>query len=145
MQRCTMSTYSKMLWIKMLAGLAAFPMLACGQDFNLSPTFTGHAVALQVNQLGGDSFVLADTGPAPARGGQSENSLRDTPPNPVVDAHLLYAVTVGGGSRNRSHASLSFVSMKLGSHYVTALWVESEATATGEFLNVASDGKSDLQ
>ena len=62
----------------MLAGLAAYPTLACGQDFNLSPTFAGQAVALQVNQLGAEAVSLAETGPAPALGGQRENSLRDT-------------------------------------------------------------------
>jgi hypothetical protein len=129
----------------MLTGLAAFPMLAWGQNFNLSPTFAGHAVALQVTQLGDDPAVLAETGPAPANGGQRENSLRDTPPIPGIDAHMLYAATFGAGSRNHSQASLAFLDVKLGSHHVTALWVESEATATAEFLKVPTSGKSTLQ
>jgi hypothetical protein len=128
----------------MLAGLAAIPTLAWGQNFNLSPTFAGHAVALQVNQLGADPVVLAETGPTPAHGGQRENSLRDAPSIPGVDAHLLYAVTLGTGSQNRSQSSLAFLDVTLGPHHVTALWVESEATATSEFLNVPTSGKSTL-
>jgi hypothetical protein len=128
----------------MLACLAVVPTLAYGQNFNLSPTFAGQAVALQVNQLGADPVALADTGPAPALGGQRENYLRDTPPIPGVAAHLLYAVTLGAGSRNRSQASLSVLDMTLGVHHVTALWVESEATATSEFLGVLTSGKSTL-
>ena len=34
--------------------------------------------------------------------------------------------------------------MKLGNHHVTALWVESEATATSEFFDVPTIGKSSL-
>jgi hypothetical protein len=130
-----------MQWIGMLACLAAFPMLTWGQNFNLSPTFAGHAVALQVNQMGADPLVFADTGPVPPAGGQRENSLRETPPLPGVDALLLYAITLGTGSQNHSQASLNFLDMKLGEHHVTALWVESEATATADFLNVPTSGK----
>ena len=104
-----MNTYARTRqWLGMLAGLAAFPTLACGQDFNLSPTFAGQAIALQVNQLGADPVALVSTGPAPALGGQRENFLRDTPPIPGTSAHFLYAVTLGAASRNRSQASLSF-------------------------------------
>ena len=35
--------------------------------------------------------------------------------------------------------------MTLGVHRVTALWVESEATATSEFLGVPTSGKSTLE
>jgi hypothetical protein len=140
-----MSTYIKMQWIGMLAGLAVFPMLAKGQDFNLSPTFAGHAAALQVNPLGADPVELAETGLAPANGGQRQNYLRDTTPMPGMEAHMLYAVTLGSGSQDRSQASLAFLDVTLGSHRVTALWVESEAAATAGFLNVPVSGKSTLQ
>jgi hypothetical protein len=138
-----MRTYFRMrLWFGMLAGLATFPMLAFGQNFDLSPTFAGHAVALQLTPWKGDPVALAETGPAPPNGGQRENSLRDTPPDSDVDAHLLYAITLGASSQNRSQASLSFLNVRLGSHYVIAPWVESEATAASEFLDVPTSGKS---
>jgi hypothetical protein len=140
-----MSTYNKMQWIGMLIGLVAIPMLAWGQNFNLSPTFAGHAAALQVTQLGADPLVLAETGPAPANGGQRENSLRDTPSIPGVDAHLLYGGTFGAGSQNHSQASLAFLNIQMGSHHVGALWVESEVAATAQFLNVPTSGKSSFQ
>jgi hypothetical protein len=134
-----------MQWIGMLAGLWVFPMLASGQDVNLSPTFAGHAAALLVNPLEGDPVVLADTGPAPPTGGLRENYLRDTPPIPGVSAHMLYSATLGAGSQNRSQSYLSFVDVTLGTHRVTALYAKSEATATTGFLNVPIAGKSTLQ
>jgi hypothetical protein len=132
-------------WLGILAGVAAFSLPACGQDFNLSPTFAGHAYALQVAQLGANPVVLAETGPAPAHRGQRENSLLNTPPLPGVTAQELYAVTLGAGSRNRSQASLAYFHARLGSHYVAALWIESESAATSEFLNVPTSGKSTLE
>jgi hypothetical protein len=129
----------------MLAALAAFPLLACGQEFNLAPALAGHAFGLQLTLLGGDPVALAETGPAPANGGQRENSLRDASPTPGVSAHLLYAVTLGSGERNRSQASLAYLDAMLGSHHLTALWIECEATATAEFLSVPTSGKSTLE
>jgi hypothetical protein len=129
----------------MLACLAVFPGLGSAQDFNLSPTFSGHAFALQVTPWRGAPAALVETGPVPSQGGQRQNSMRDTPPIAGVDAHLLFAVTLGTGSRNHSQASLSFLTMKAGSHVVTAIYVGSEATATAEFLHVATRGKSTVQ
>jgi len=140
-----MRTYVRMQCLGMLAALSALPMLAGAQDFNLSPTFGGHAVPLQVNLLGSDPVALAETGPAPANGGQRENYLRDTPPLPRVTAHMLYAATLGAGSQNHSQAYLSFLDVTLGDHHVTAVLVKSEATATAGFLNTPVSGKSTLQ
>lgn len=131
-------------WFRMLAGMVLLPTLACCQEFNLSPSFAGQAVALEVNLLGGEPVALAASGPAAALGGQRENSLPDTPPIPGVAAHLLYAITLGAGSQNRSQASLQFLDIKLGLHHITALWVESEAAATAGFLGVSTSGKSTL-
>jgi hypothetical protein len=130
-------------WFRMLAVLAV-PTLACGQEFNLSQTFAGEAVAFQVTPWGGDSVVLADTGPAPATGGQRENFLRDAAPFPGVAAHELYAVTLGTAAQNRSQASLAVLDATIGSHRVTALWVEAEAVATADFLSVPASGKCTL-
>jgi hypothetical protein len=130
-------------WFGMLATLA-MPTLVCGQEFNLSRTFAGEAVALQVIPWGGDSVVLADSGPAPAMGGQRENFVRDAAPMPGVMAHELYAVTLGTAAQNRSQASLDFLDVTLGSHHVTALWVEAEAVATADFLSVPASGKCTL-
>ena len=49
-----------------LAGMAITSMLAVGQEFDLSPTFAGHAVALQVTNAEGNELEFAATGPAPA-------------------------------------------------------------------------------
>jgi hypothetical protein len=130
------------LW--MLACLAAFPVLAVGQEFYQSPTFAGHAVALQVTQSDADTVALAESGLAPAKGGQRQNFMRDTPPMPGVSAHLLYALTVGNGSQDHSQAALASLDVTLGSHHVSALWVESAATANAEFLNVSTSGKSSV-
>src|ERR1700683_1576195 len=97
-----------------LAGMAITSMLAVGQEFDLSPTFAGHAVALQVTNAEGNELEFAATGPAPANGGKRENALLDTPPIAGVSAHILYAVTLGAGSRNQSHASLAYFDATLG-------------------------------
>jgi hypothetical protein len=122
----------------------AFPTLACCQDFNLSPTYAGEAVALQVTPWEGDPVISADTGPAPAMGGQRQNSSRDAYPFAGVAAHELYSVTFGAGGRNRSQSSLAFLDATVGAHHVTALWVEAEASATANFLSVTTSGKSTL-
>jgi hypothetical protein len=127
-------------WIGAVVSLA-FPVLACGQEFNLSPTYAGEAIALQVTPWGGDPVVLVDTGLAPAMGGQRENSSRDAYPFSGIAVHELYAATLGAASRNHSQASLAFLDATMGSHHVTALWVEAEATATAEFFNVPTSGK----
>jgi hypothetical protein len=127
-----------------VAGLA-LPTMACGQDFNLSPTYAGTAVALQVSPWNVDSTVLADTGPAPPTGGQIERSMFNAAPAPGVTAHELYAITLGSGGRNRSQSSLSYLDATVGSHRVTAQWVESEATATAEFFNVPTSGSATVK
>lgn len=143
MAEVAMRTYfSRRLWLQTLAWFAAFPMLAFGQEFYQSPTFAGHAVALQVTQSEADPVALAETGLAPAKGGQRQNFMRDTPPIPGVSAHLLYALTVGNASQDQSQAALASLDITLGSHHVSALWVESAATANAEFLNVSTSGKS---
>jgi hypothetical protein len=130
-------------WFGLLVTVA-LPTLACGQELNLSQTYAGEAFALSLTPWGGDSDILADTGLTPALGGQRENSLRDAAPAAGVTAHELYAVTLGGAARDRSQASLAFLDATIGSHRVTALWVEAEATATAEFLNVPTSGKCTL-
>jgi len=116
-------------------------MLAGGQQFNLSPTFNGRAFALRVTQVAADSVVLADTGPGPVAGGERQNFLRDAAPVFGVIAHQLYSATLGGSGQDHSQASAGDLSATLGSHHVTALWIESEATATAGFLNVPTSGK----
>jgi hypothetical protein len=141
-----MDTYFRMrIWLGMVAGLAAFALPVWGQNFNFSPTFAGHAAALQLVPWVGDTATLAATGPAPAMGGQRENSLLDVNPVPGVRAQELYAVTVGGASRDRAQASLAYLDARLGSHHVTAQWIESEATAEVAFLSVPTSGKSTLR
>ena len=130
----------KKLWLRSLAWLAAFPMLAVGQEFYQSPTFGGHAVALQLTQAEANPVALAETGIAPPKGGQRQNFMRDTPPMPGLSAHLLYTLTIGNGSQDHSQAALASLDLVLGSHHISALWIESDATANAEFLNVSTSG-----
>lgn len=118
-----------------------FPTLACGQEFNLSPTYAGEAMALQVTPWQGQAVVVADTGLAPATGGQQQNSAPGANPFPGIVAQQLYAVTLGQGGRNHSQASLAYLDATLGKHRVTALWAEAEANATAGFLSVPTGGK----
>lgn len=136
-----MRPYIRMQWIGLLTGLATFLPVALGQELNLSPTFAGHALALQVTPWEGEPVALVQTGPVPRNGGERQNSRTTSPPIPGVWAYHLYAVTLGAGSQNRSQASLSFLDVRIGDHHITALWVESEATATVGFLNVPTNGK----
>lgn len=124
-------------------GVTLLPVLAWSQEFNLSPTFAGHAETLQVQQAGGNPLTFADTGVIPANGGQRQNYA---PGVSVagVNAHSLSAVTLASGSRNVSRAGLAYLDAKVGSHEVTASWVEAEATATAGFLNTPTTGKSVL-
>jgi hypothetical protein len=136
MRNFSMRTHFGVLGLtELMVGLVIFQMRVNGQDFNLSPSFGGHATALQVTPWEDEPMAFASTGTVPAQGGERENSMRDTPPVSWVAAHLLYAVTLGSGSQNHSQSSLNSLDVKLGSHEVTALWVESEATATVGFLN----------
>jgi hypothetical protein len=49
---------------------------------------------------------------------------------------------VAFGNQNRSQASLSGLDVSLGGHRVTAQWVESVATAQGQFLGVLASGNA---
>ncbi len=115
--------------------------MASGQSLNLSPTFAGSATALQASQVGGNSVALASAGPAAGSGGQRENFLPDAAPIPGISAHQLYAVTQGAGARNHSQSSLVWLDARLGTHRVTAQWVQTEAVATAEFFDVPTSGK----
>jgi hypothetical protein len=125
-------------------GCSVLPALVFGQNFNLSPTFAGHAAALVVRSAGGTGMALADTGPILPAGGQRENSLPTTAVGGVT-ARLLYAITLGRDSVNQSQASLAYLVGKVGAHEVSALWVEAKASASAGFLTVSTSGKSTLQ
>jgi hypothetical protein len=129
-------------WFGLMVAWVAWPMLVNGQDFNFSPTFAGSALALQAAQAGGDAVTVAETGLVPATGGERENSRPNATPVPGINARGLYAVTLGAAARNHSQASLVMLNATLGSHHVTAKWVEAEATATAEFLNIPTSGNS---
>jgi hypothetical protein len=128
-----------------LIGLIAFQTVVCGQEMNLSPTFAGRAIALEATPWKGEPIALAQTGLVPPQGGERQSSLRDTPPIPGLSAHLLYAITTAAGSQNHSQASLNSMDIKMGAHEVTALWIESEATASAGFLGVPTAGKTTVQ
>jgi hypothetical protein len=130
--------------LTLVAGWSLVQGLVFGQEWNLSPTFAGHAAALIVQSAGGADMALAGTGPAPAAGGQRENSLPSTVVGGVT-ARLLYAITLASGSRNQSQASLAYVDAMVGAHEVTALWVEAQATAVAGFLSVSTSGKTTLE
>jgi hypothetical protein len=126
--------------VSVLASMA-LPTMVCGQELNLSQTYAGQAIALQVTPWGGESVVLSDSGVAPAMGGKRENSLRDAAPFPGVTAHELYAVTQGASGRNNTLSSLAYLDATIGSHRVTALWVGAEAKVTSGFLSAPGVGK----
>jgi hypothetical protein len=137
-------------WIGILATVAVFPVM--GQEhFNLSTTikYAGKSVALQVTQAGVGAnpapVEAADSGPAAVTGGERRIFLPDAAPVPGVTAQELDAATVGTGVENRSQTSMAHLDAKLGMHHITALWVESEATATAELGNIPTRGKSILE
>jgi hypothetical protein len=131
----------------MLAVLAAFSALS-QEHFNLSNTvrYAGRSIALQVTQLSmGVNPVpvqVADSGSASITGGKRQDYLPEAAPVPGVTAQELDAVTLGVGNESRSQASLTHLDARLGLHHVTALWVESEATAAAGIQLVAASGKS---
>lgn len=130
-------------WIGILAVLA-LPAVVRAQELNLSATYAGEAVALQTIPWNGDATVWADTGPAPPLGGQGQSSVPDVGSVAGLAGRQLYAVTLGAAGKNRSQASLTFLDSTLGSHRVTALWVEAEATASADFFNVPTAGQCAL-
>jgi hypothetical protein len=136
-------------WIGMLTAVAAFPTLA-QEHFNFSTTtkYAGRAIALQITQgqVGANPtpVEVANSGSAPVTGGEVRNFLDDATPIPGVTAHQLDTVTLGANGENRSQASMTHLDARIGLHHITALWVESEATAAAEIGNVPARGKSIL-
>ncbi|HEX3716681.1 MAG TPA: choice-of-anchor P family protein [Verrucomicrobiae bacterium] len=128
--------------LKIAALAVIFPLVVSAQEFNLSPTFAGRAVALQATASGAAPVILADTGVVPATGGERQNSAPGAVAYPGGTAVSLYAVTVAFGNQNRSQASLSALDVSLGGHRVTAQWVESVATAQAQFLGVLASGNA---
>jgi hypothetical protein len=128
--------------LKIAALAVIFPLVVSAQEFNLSPTFAGRAVALQATAPDAAPVILADTGVVPATGGERQNSVPGAVAYPSGTAISLYAVTVAFGNQNRSQASLSGLDVSLGGHRVTAQWVESVATAQGQFLGVLASGNA---
>jgi hypothetical protein len=117
------------------------PVLASGQEFNLSPTYAGEAAALRVRPWGGEPATFADTGPAPEMGGERQNSAPAAYPAAGIAAHELYAVTLGVSGQNKSQSSLTLLDATIGSHRITALWIEAQAKASAGFLSVPTSGK----
>jgi hypothetical protein len=146
-----MRTYLGMRqWIGMLAASAAFPVLA-QEHFNFTTTtkYTGRAIALQVTEAraGGNpaTVVVTDSGFAPITGGQVQDLSSDASPVPGVTAQELYSVTLGAGGQNLSQASMTHLDAQFGPHHVTALWVESKATAAAKSRNLITSGKSIIE
>jgi hypothetical protein len=140
-------------WIGVLAALAAFPALA--QDhFNLTTTtkYTGRAVALRVapapvspSTTPPPPMLVADSGDTPITGGEVHSFFNEAANIPGVTARALDAVTSGVDGKNRSQSSLAHLDARLGTHRVTALWVESEAAAATKGRNVPATGKSTVE
>jgi hypothetical protein len=137
-------------WIWMLAILA--PLSAPAQEhFNLVTTtkYAGRAFGLQISpgDLASNSMPInvVDSGPVPTTGGQCQNFLRDGAPVAGVSALELDALTQGDAGANRSQAWLAHLDAKLGTHHLTALFVESEAAATTGKHAVPLRGKSILE
>jgi hypothetical protein len=126
--------------IARIAVVVTFPLAGLGQEFNLSPTFAGQAVALQAMEAGGSPVALADTGPIPPTGGTRQSSVTDAVAYPGITANQLFSVTSGFGNQNHSQASLSYLDFTLGEHRVTAQWAQAQAAARGDFLTVLTSG-----
>ncbi|MGP8202168.1 MAG: choice-of-anchor P family protein [Limisphaerales bacterium] len=140
-------------WIVLLAAWAGWPVLA-QENFNLTTTtkYTGRAVALQVapapvspGATPPTPMLVADSGDAPLTGGEVHTFYKDAAAIPGVTAQALDAVTIGAGGKNRSQSSLAHLDGRLGTHHITALWVESEAAAAVKSRNVPATGKSTVE
>jgi hypothetical protein len=128
-----------------LALAVAFPAVGWAQEFNLSPTFAGRAIALQAMETDQSPVALVDTGPVPLAGGVRQTSLADAVAYPGVIARQLYALTTAFINQNQSQASMAGLDFSIGNHRVAALWTEAQATARAEFLTVATSGSVTVQ
>jgi hypothetical protein len=132
--------YKFKLWMMLAGAVGVMAQIGSGQEFNLSPTFAGRAVALQETITNLNPVTLADTGTAPSTGGERQSAVNGIAPFPGGIALNLYAITLASGNQSRSQSSLAGLDLAFGGHRVTAQWVEAIATAQSGFLNVPVSG-----
>ena len=132
-------------WLAVMVVLSIFPFVSNAQDNNLPKARTGRAVALQVNPWNQNAVTCGDTGSAVLNGGKHESSEVKVTPVPGVSAQDLYAVTDSVNGQNHSKASLNHLDITLGSHHITALEVQTEATASGDVMAVPMHGKTTVK
>lgn len=140
-------------YVSALAALGVlFVFNASAQEhFHLNSAFkySGRATGLEVTQVqaGGASNTLtvADSGPTPVTGGEVHNFLSDSGTVPNVMAQDLDAVSIGDGGETRTQTWMAHLDARLGTHRITALWVESTAFAAGTGPMVPATGKCNVE
>lgn len=116
---------------------------------NSACRYSGRATGLNITQVqaGGASNTLAvaDSGGTPITGGQVQNFLADSGFIPNVTAEDLNTVTMGSDGTTHSQSWMAHLDARLGTHHLTAIWVESTAVAREGATNVPSLGKSSVE
>jgi hypothetical protein len=130
-----------------LAASAAFAQ----EHFNLNNAtrYSGRAIAFQIKQTALTNhsafIVLSDSGISPTAGGQVQNYLAEAAGISNVAAQSLTAITSGDNGQSRSRSSVTHLDVTLGSHHITALWVESKARAIFTGNMILTVGKSQVE
>lgn len=105
------------------------------EQFNYTNTvkYSGRAIPLQVigfkGALASPIIRAADSGAVPIMGGENHNFMNDAVLVPGVTAQELDGLTRAATGKNSSQAWLAHLDAKVGPHRITALWVESKASA----------------
>jgi hypothetical protein len=122
MDRTRAYRFSAVALALLLAGLSASPRA------NTAPSLTGQARAVQATTLA--TIVLADTGTLGSEGDARDATLSTGSVASVLSGEALRAVTVGWPDQVASEASISNLTMAIGSTGISADFVMARALSS---------------
>ncbi len=106
-------------------------------------TFSGQATVVRANVLG-TNVVLADTGPLPAEGGAVDATLLEASLPGLLNAQVLHAAAVAGGSESNAEASVANLDLTVAGNSISADFLMSRARARCDDGRASVSGSSEI-